>query len=481
MIQSWKSSTLGLLFLDAPFLEEQVEGFKEKVRENSRWIGKSLEEAFHPNRISFRNLGIQNTREGIKKALGEAEDSDCRGLCLVFLSYSPSLSLEGPLCGTPLPLLFLDTTVVEGFLRHGSPGEMLYNHGIHGVQDITSLLVRRGRPFFLVTGHLKDPQVIPNLAQGFASMVLADRFRRSRVGTFGSYLTGMGDFQISRTTLREKYGVEVVDLDKEEMTGAFRNTAAEETEERAGEIKAEWNIREIDQIDEGLIENCCRFEAAMREVLRKQELNALALNAEEYVGAPWGDFVPFLTFARLMGEGIGYAGEGDILTAALVQTLLSAYPEDATFTEMFCPDWKEDLILLSHVGEANHRIAGAPLKAVQKRYALTQTEALAAAFPYKPGRCMLVNLVPPADGGEFTLITVEGEIIDEADLTLPKIGQGSFSGVIRGWFRPDRGIRDMLREYSFAGGTHHLALVYEEELNIINGFAHALGWKRVNL
>jgi L-arabinose isomerase len=481
MIQSWNGGTFGLLFLDAPFLEEQVEGFKERVQENSRWMAKRLGEVFHPNRISFLDLGIQNTRKEIEKAIREAEDSGCQGLCLVFLSYSPSLSLEEPLCNTDLPLLFLDITVVESFIRKGSPKEMLYNHGIHGVQDILSLLVRRERPFFLVTGHLEDPQTTVDIARGSASMVLADRFRRSRVGTFGTYLKGMGDFQVSRDILRERYGVEVVDLDKEEIARMFKEESTGDVEKCSAEIRAEWNIPDSDHIDEGLLKNCCRFELAMRKMLQRHQLNALALNAEEYAGAPWGDFVPFLTFSRLMGEGIGYAGEGDILTAALVQTLLAAYPEDATFTEMFCPDWKEDLILLSHVGEANHRIAGAPIKAVQKRYALTQTDALSAAFPYKPGRCMLVNLVPPSAGGECTLITVEGEMIDEARLDLPKSGEGSFSGVIRGWFRPRRGIRDMLKEYSFAGGTHHLGLVYEEELKILNGFAQALGWKGVNL
>ena len=62
-----------------------------------------------------------------------------------------------------------------------------------------------------------------------------------------------------------------------------------------------------------------------------------------------------ITF-EIMERGGGYAGEGDVLTAGLVGALMSVYPE-TTFTEMFCPDWKEDKILLSHMGESNPRLA----------------------------------------------------------------------------------------------------------------------------
>ena len=50
--------------------------------------------------------------------------------------------------------------------------------------------------------------------------------------------------------------------------------------------------------------------------------------------------LPFLEASKAMARGIGYAGEGDVLTSALVGTLLSVYPE-TSFTEMFCPNWKD--------------------------------------------------------------------------------------------------------------------------------------------
>ena len=57
-----------------------------------------------------------------------------------------------------------------------------------------------------------------------------------------------------------------------------------------------------------------------------------------------------------MARGVGYAGEGDVLTAAFSGALMTVFPR-TTFSEMLCPDWKEDVILLNHMGEMNLNLA----------------------------------------------------------------------------------------------------------------------------
>lgn len=44
------------------------------------------------------------------------------------------------------------------------------------------------------------------------------------------------------------------------------------------------------------------------------------------------------------------------MTAGLVGALMSVYP-NSTFTEMFCPVGSKDVLLLSHMGESNPRLA----------------------------------------------------------------------------------------------------------------------------
>ncbi len=65
--------------------------------------------------------------------------------------------------------------------------------------------------------------------------------------------------------------------------------------------------------------------------------------------------VPFLEASKAMARGTGYAGEGDVLTALLVAAVAAGFPE-TTFTEMFCPDWENGTVFLSHMGEVNWRL-----------------------------------------------------------------------------------------------------------------------------
>jgi L-arabinose isomerase len=121
--------------------------------------------------------------------------------------------------------------------------------------------------------------------------------------------------------------------------------------------------------------------------------------------------VPFLEASKAMARGIGYAGEGDVLTASFTGALMSGLGE-ATFTEMFCPDWRGDSIFMSHMGECNVDLAAAKPRLVEKDYKYGSTDNPAVpVFPLPSRPCNLVNIAPgPND--TFTLICASVEILD---------------------------------------------------------------------
>ena len=66
--------------------------------------------------------------------------------------------------------------------------------------------------------------------------------------------------------------------------------------------------------------------------------------------------LPLAAASSLMAKGIGYAAEGDAVTAALfcaAQDLLGP----TQFTEMYAMDFPSDSILMSHMGEGNWALA----------------------------------------------------------------------------------------------------------------------------
>lgn len=82
--------------------------------------------------------------------------------------YSPSLQSIDALCRLHVPIIVLDTTETVSFDSMTDPVEIMYNHGIHGVQDMCNLLLRRGKKFFIEAGHFEQSDVIARVGVGYA-------------------------------------------------------------------------------------------------------------------------------------------------------------------------------------------------------------------------------------------------------------------------------------------------------------------------
>jgi L-arabinose isomerase len=171
-----------------------------------------------------------------------------------------------------------------------------------------------------------------------------------------------------------------------------------------------------------------------------------------------------------MARGIGYAGEGDTLTALLVAAMLAGNPE-SSFTEMFCPDWENGTVFLSHMGELNWRLVeGKPrMREMDYKYSRTDNPALLAGR-FKPGAIVLADLAPTAAG--YRLILAPAEM-------LPVTGEDRFRDSVHGWFRARLALPDFLAAYSRAGGTHHLGLSYTEDVRRLEVFGRMMGWEVV--
>jgi L-arabinose isomerase len=220
--------------------------------------------------------------------------------------------------------------------------------------------------------------------------------------------------------------------------------------------------------DEQAHRRSLRIGLALRQFMNEGRFDAFSANflafdrAEEPINA-----MPFLEASKAMARGLGYAGEGDVLTAALVAGLLTGF-EQTTFTEIFCPDWKGNSLFLSHMGEINPNVAAAQPLLLEKPFPYTpaKTPAFLAAAP-APGPAVYVNLTPgPAD--EFRLIVTPVEVLED----------GKHPGMqkcVRGWIRPRLPIAEFLEQFSRLGGTHHSALVLGEHYEAMAAFGRFAG------
>ena len=381
-------------------------------------------------------------------------------------AYSPSLESIDALCSVDLPLLLLDTTYNYEFKPYSYTDGMLYNHGIHGVMDLCNLLRRRGRQYEVIAGFFNErnpeyAKLCGRVTDFAKAAVIRHTLANTRVGLVGEPFEGMGDFRIPFDVMKNRIGLETVSYDLSDtrwldsVTDADLDAEYKENSER-------FEMR----VDRETYRFSTRVSLAIRRWMEAERLNAFTMNFNAARRDTAFPTMPFAEASIAMSRGVGYAGEGDVLTAAFVASLMSVFP-DVSFTEIFCPDWQEGNLFLSHMGEYNVALSSPECRPVMGRKEFTFGDADDPAIvlaPFRSGRAVFLSLNPGPDN-TFSVFHQSGTML----CTPPDNKQNN---VVAGWFRPDAPLPDFLEAYSRAGGIHHAALIYSE--TDISGILNAL-------
>lgn len=395
---------------------------------------------------------------------------DC--LFTVHLAYSPSLEAIDAVCRSRLPIIILDTTMDADFGLAVSPERIMYNHGVHGVMDFASMLRRRRRPFDIVAGHVGDAGVLDAAVELARAACAAAAVRGSRVLRVGEAFAGMGDFAVDEAVLAERLGIHVRQIDLAALDVAVLAVSDDAVAEEVASDRKCFAC----ELASGVHGQSVRVGLGLRRVLEEGGYQAFSVNFQAFDRADRpANTMPFLEIAKAMGRGIGYAGEGDVLTAALVGALARAFGA-VTFTEVFCADWAGGTLFLSHMGEISPTVAGDTPRIIEKPFpfgcALNPAVLTCAV---QPGPAVFVNLTPGPDN-TFSLIVAPVEVLAE-DASLDP----AMRDVVRAWVRPREDVARFLEDYSRAGGTHHSALVLGERAEAIAAFGRMSGLEVIRL
>lgn len=444
---------------DMPQIRPGIDGFRETII-------KKLEE----KGLAVSAAPVCRVKQEFSDAIASFEQQEVDAVVTLHLAYSPSLESSQVLAGTKLPLIVLDTTPAYSFGPSQEVDEINYNHGIHGVQDMCNLLKRNKKEFYLEVGHWEKSDVLDRVAGCVRAVKLAKEIRQARVGRIGEPFPGMGDFLVSTEVLKSTLGIETVSYDSQNSVSLVQSVTETEI---AAEMKQDSVDFDITGLDATVHRGATIANLAVRKWIERERLTAFTVNflaIDKKTGIPC---MPFLEASKAMGRGIGYAGEGDVLTAALVGALASVYPE-TTFTEMFCPDWESNSILLSHMGEMNVNLCAEKPRLAEEDFPYTDADN--PILPYgrfKEGSGVLVNLAPGADNTYSLLV---------APVHMLGVNQEDrMKNCVHGWFQPNMPIAEFLKAYSEAGGTHHSALVYGNAGDELMKFGRIMGWRVVKI
>ena len=404
-------------------------------------------------------------RQEFQAAVDLFELQQVSALVTLHLAYSPSMESADILAGTDLPVIILDTTPTFAFGPGQNPDEILLNHGIHGVQDLCNLLIRRGKAFAIEAGHWQSSNVLDRIWKHIQASSMCQTYRQLRIGLLGKSFVGMGDFQVSDTVIKDKLGFSVIHGDKAQIGTIVSQISEESLSEEMSSWQKNYTVR---QIDEHVKKQAACANLALRQWIEHEQLAGFSINFMDVDQRSPLTAMPFLEISQAMARGIGYAGEGDVLTASLMSILLSLTPT-VSFVEMFCPDWQNNSIFLSHMGEANISLMNSQPLLSEMAFTYTDVGHTVAAFgAFRAGTAALVNLAPLA-GDQFRLIITPGSMQDAGQ-------DDHFSYNIRGWFKPDMPLIPYLEAYSRLGGTHHSVVVYDADIDLLQLFGRQMGW-----
>jgi L-arabinose isomerase len=421
---------------------------------------------------ALRFAPVVHTAEAYAAEVAALERAGCEALMVAPMAYTPSGIAVDALSGTDLPIIVVSSSRDLTLPDDMSGDHLLANQAMHGVQDLANVLWRAGRPYLLVAGHADESRFRERMQAAVRQARAASVLRRGRVGQIGGFFGGMLDFTFHESARRRHVGFEHLPLPADVLA----NAAAGITDDQVNEYR-EW-MRTRFTVDAGFtdeeLEVNARYALALERIVSQHGLDAVALNFLTVVETE-ARTLPFLGAGRLMAQGIGYAGEGDVLTATLVAALARAAGQ-ASFTELFCPDYARGQVLLSHMGESNFAMASVDRPVLRpKEFAWGNCLRPAVpVFQYPPGVATVVGIseTPPATGEpSFQLLAFTGCIEEAAEsqtLTVP-YSRMALSG----------GTGPFLEWYSNHGGTHHGAIVVGDHRETVSNVAAFLGLRLV--
>ena len=452
---------IGLLPLYIALYDEKVPELRPRLEKFYEAAAKKLENCgFEVLHAPFCRLEPE-----FKSAVTSFETNGAQCIVTLHMAYSPSLESAAVLAGTKLPIVVLDTTDTADFGPSQNSEALSYCHGIHGVMDMCSLLNQNGKKFAIATGHIDYSDVISR-AEGFIrAAISASSLCGSRVGTVGGAFEGMGDFAVSDNEMLDRFGVEVVKSCPESLKKLSVSIAESEIDaeidtdnklfKRTGDFTRDTHARTV------------RDGLAVRKWIETENLSAFSVNFLKIGDETGISCMPFMEACKAMGRGIGYAGEGDILTASFTGALLKGFAE-TSFVEIFCPDWRGDTLFLSHMGEMNINLTADTPEIEEKQFIYGNASNPIACYGcFKTGEGVFVNIFRGSNGFKLLVSPVEMEEENEPE--------SNFKGMVRGWMRPENCISEFLEDLSKAGATHHSILIYGASVEQIRFFGELLG------
>jgi L-arabinose isomerase len=309
-----------------------------------------------------------------------------------------------------------------------------------------NVLVRRGRPFQVVTAGHDDPQGLALLERTARAVAAAGSLRGATFLRVGEPIAGYLDVEADASSLA-RLGVREATISRTAWENRVRAVPASRAETLLAELTGRWRG------DPGpcALESA-RIAVAVRDALDDHVAVGGTVNCHSqwFRRSPAVGLTACLAVATETERGRPLACTGDQPTA-IVLALARRLAGAALYCECYAPELDTGLVLVAAGGEGDPAWADPPdavtLEA-NDHYPGERGEATSVAFALRQGPATLLSLSPTDDG--WVLAWATGEIVESRYRAM----RGP-----NGMFRFDSGPGgEALSRWIGSGATHHNAL-----------------------
>jgi L-fucose isomerase-like protein len=338
-------------------------------------------------------------------------------------------------------------------------GSRLRLNSLCGINLAGHALTRAGLAYSYVYADPDDPEALDAIGVQARAAAARRVLQRARLGRVGENPAGFETCLMDAPLLRQRFGVEIVQLDLREQVFAGARAASPERVGAVGDRLAE-RVTGLDTLDHAAVHGTLSVYSALHDLAVENGLSGYAVRC-------WPEFFTELGCAAcgamslLNDEHIPSSCEADV-NGTVTSLMLQAISGGTTFgSDIVSLDRDRDALVLWHCGLAPLDMAddteqpGVTIHSNRRLPLLMQ-------FTLKPGVVTLARLSEAT--GSYRLVIGRGEII-----RAPR----AFSGT-SGYLRLENGSASALDTILREGLEHHVSITYGDHVRELRALARML-------
>jgi len=432
----------------------QFSGLKERLEGYVAQVSAQLE---RPG-VEVVNLGLIDSPTKAMEAGHAFRRADVDVIFLHVTTYALSSTVLPVVQRAKVPVIILNlqptgaidyATFNQLGNRTKMTGEWLAHCGACPVPEIANAFNRAKIDFHQVTGVLEGAHVVwDEIGDWIDAARVAHLMSHNRLGLMGHYYNGMLDIYTDITRIIAYFGGHIEIMEVEELAALRRAVTSEKTELKLQEFRDVFDIQPDCAPDE--LERAARTAVALDELVATKNLGSMAYY---HMGTGQGEHEDVMSSvilgnSLLTARGIPVAGEYEVKNAQAMK-IMDGFGAGGSFTEYYCMDFDDDVVLMGHDGPGHIRIAAGKTKVRPLEvYHGKVGRGLSVEMSVQHGPVTCLSVVEYADGS-LKLLVAEGESVPGPILEI---------GNTNSRYRFPIGARAFVENWNVQGPAHHCAV-----------------------